>query len=119
MVAARSIDTIHGFAQLVIQFPKDIRFVVWLNHYWGRIENEGKSFEHMKVYRETKNQISALIQLPELKKETYGYDLADMLQQKLTFKEILERPEKNIMTRQRLKIVRDRLFDQLDNAGVL
>ena len=64
------LDTIHGFAQLVNQFSKEIRFVVWLNPYWGRIENEGKSFEHMKVYKDTKDQISALIQLPELKKET-------------------------------------------------
>lgn len=42
------LDTIHGFAQIVNQFPDDIRFVVWLNPSWGRIESEGKSFEQKK-----------------------------------------------------------------------
>ena len=42
-----------------------------------------------------------------------------MLQQKLTFDEVLSTPEKSIMTRQRLKIVRDQLFGQLDSARVI
>ena len=46
-------------------------------------------------------------------------DLTNMLQQKLTFREALEMPENNIMTRQRLKIVRDQLFNRMDNARVL
>jgi len=112
-------DTIHGFSQLVKQFSGDVQFVVWLNPYWGAIEHEGKAFEQMKVYRDNKDRISALIQIPDLKKETYGRDLTDMLQQKLTFNEVLEKPDKSIMTRQRLKIVRDQLFSQLDSAMVI
>ena len=113
------LDTTHGFSQLVNQFPDDVRFVVWLNPYWGKIESDGKSFEQMKVYRDNKDRISALIQIPDLKKETYGQDLTDTLQQKLTFNEVIESPARNIMTRQRLKIIRDQLFGQLDNAGVM
>lgn len=112
-------DTINGFGHLINQFSDEAQFVVWLNPYWGTIEHEGKSFEQMKVYKDNKDRISALIQIPDLKKETYGRDLTDMLQQKLTFKEALETPEKNIMTRQRLKIIRDQLFSQLDNARVI
>jgi len=42
-----------------------------------------------------------------------------MLQQKQTFNEILTDPERSIMTRQRLKIVRDQLFGQLDSTKVI
>lgn len=42
-----------------------------------------------------------------------------MLQQKMTFDEVLAMPEKSIMSRQRLKIIRDQLFEQLDNARVI
>lgn len=112
-------DTINGFAQLISQFADDAHFVVWLNPYWGMIEHEGKAFEQMKAYRENKDKISSLIQIPDLKKETYGRDLSEMLQQKLTFNEVLDMPEKSIMTRQRLKIIRDQLFGQLDNARVI
>lgn len=113
------VDTISGFSQLVKQFPKEAQFVVWLNPYWGAIEHDGKSFEQMKAYCENKDRIAAIIRIPALKEETYGYDLADMLQKRLTFKEALEDSSKSIMTRQRLKIIRDELFNQLDNAVVI
>jgi anion-transporting ArsA/GET3 family ATPase len=112
-------DTITGFAQLVKQFPKEVKFVVWLNPYWGKIEAEGKTFEQMKVYLENKDRISALITIPELKEETFGHDLSEMLRQKVTFQEAISSSNTNIMTKQRLKIVRDKLFNQLDNAMVL
>ncbi len=112
-------STINGFAQLINQFSNEAQFVVWLNPYWGAIEHEGKAFEQMKVYRENKDRISALIQIPDLKKETYGRDLTDMLQQKQTFNEALKTQERSIMTRQRLKLLRDQLFGQRDQARVI
>ncbi|KTD14350.1 ArsA-related P-loop ATPase [Legionella israelensis] len=112
-------DTITGFIHLVNQLPEDIRFVVWLNPYWGRIEHEGKPFEQLKVYKENKDRVAALIKIPDLKEETFGRDLTDMLQQKMTFNEAIDCPERNIMTRQRLKLIRDQLFSQIDNAMVI
>jgi Anion-transporting ATPase len=113
------LDTITGFIHLVNQLPEEVRFVVWLNPYWGKIEHEGKSFEQMKVYKDNKNRIEALINIPNLKEETFGKDLTDMLQQKITFNEAINLPERNIMTKQRLKLIRDQLFGQIDNAMVI
>ncbi|HAU2011325.1 TPA: conjugal transfer protein TraL, partial [Legionella pneumophila] len=49
----------------------------------------------------------------------FGRDLTDMLQQKMTFNEAINCPERNIMTKQRLKLIRDQLFGQIDNAMVI
>lgn len=107
-------DTVNGFVQLVRQFPEQTLFVVWLNPYWGTVKHEGKSFDQMKAYLENKDRIFAIIHIPTLKEETYGFDLNEMLQKRLTFDEAIASPSKNIMTRQRLKIIRDRLFEQLE-----
>ncbi|HAU0967546.1 TPA: conjugal transfer protein TraL [Legionella pneumophila] len=112
-------DTTHGFAQLITQFPEEVNFVVWLNPYWGEIKHEGMPFEKMKVYRENKERIAAIINIPDLKEETFGHDLSNMLQQKITFNEAIDSPDRNIMTRQRLKLIRDQLFSQIDNAMVI
>jgi len=112
-------DTVNGFAQLAAQFPVESSFIVWLNPYWGAIEHEGKSFEHMKAYLNNKDRVTAIVNMPTLKEETYGRDLADMLQAHLTFDEALANPALTIMTRQRLKIVKNQLFAQLDSAAVL
>lgn len=113
------LDTVSGFAQIASQFPAEAMFVVWLNPYWGPIEHDGKRFEHMKAYTANKARVTALIQIPALKEETYGRDFSEMLQARLTFDEALAMESRTIMTRQRLKIVRRQLFDQLDSAAVL
>lgn len=112
-------DTVSGFAQLAGQFPDECVFVVWLNPYWGPIEHEGKGFEQMKAYKDNKNRVSAIIQIPTLKEETYGRDFSEMLQARLTFDEALAMQSLTIMTRQRLKIVRAQIFGHLENAAVL
>ena len=113
------LDTLTGLTQLIRQFPADVPFVVWLNPYWGPIELEGKSFEQMKAYREHKDRISAIIPLPDLKKETFGRDLSDMLQAHLTFEEAMALSSITIMARQRLSIIKKQLFEQFSAVPVL
>ena len=112
-------DTVIGFTHLAAQFPSECVFVVWLNPYWGLIEHEGKGFEKMKAYTDNKARVSAIIQIPDLKEETYGRDFSEMLQERRTFDEALADSALTIMTRQRIKIVKSQLFQQLDNAAVL
>ena len=112
-------DTTSNFAQIASQFPLEAQFVAWLNPYWGPIEHEGKSFEQMNSYLANKARVSAIARIPVLKPETYGRDLSDMLQKRLTFDEALAMESLTIMTRQRLRIVKRLLFDQLDAAAVL
>ena len=112
-------DTLHGFTQLVKKFPADVSFVVWLNPYWGLIERDGKSFEQMKAYLENKDRVSAIIRLPDLKKETFGRDLSDMLQAHLTFEEAMALSSITIMARQRLSIIKKQLFEQFAAVPVL
>jgi len=113
------LDTVSGFAQLASQFPGECLFVVWLNPYWGPIEQAGKGFEQMKAYTANKARVTAIIQIPALKEETYGRDFSEMLQARRTFAEALAMESLTIMTRQRLKIVKRQLFAQLENAAVL
>ncbi|PXW89110.1 CobQ/CobB/MinD/ParA family nucleotide binding protein [Nitrosomonas sp. Nm84] len=110
-------DTLNGFQKMIKQFPEDVPFVVWLNPFWGKIELEGKNFESLRVYLENKNRVSAIINIPKYKPETFGRDLADALQAKLTFDDAIKQPESTIMSRQRISIIRGDLFDQLELAS--
>ncbi len=113
------LDTVNGFSQLASQFPDDATFVVWLNPFQGNIEHEGKTFEKMKAYLNNKDRVTAIIDLPKLKNETYGRDFSEMLESRLTFHEALNDESRMIMTRQRLKIIRDQIFSLLETAAVL
>ncbi|PSL90776.1 AAA family ATPase [Pseudomonas sp. R9.37] len=113
------IDTLSGLGQLVSQFPQEADFFVWLNPFWGPIEYEGKPFEKMKAYIENKARINAIINIPNLDPDTFGQDLSKMLQDRQTFEEALADASLTVMNRQRLKLIRTQLFDQLETAGIL
>lgn len=113
------LDTVSGFSQLVTQFPDEARFVVWLNPYWGPIEHQGKRFTELKAYGDNKERVSAIVEIPLLKEQTFGRDLSDMLQSRLTFDEAIMKESLSIMSRQRLKIVRGKLFDQFDELRLV
>lgn len=110
------LDTVSGFSQLVNQFPTETQFVVWLNPFWGPIQYEGKAFNEMKVFKENEHRIANVIEIPFLKEETFGRDLSDMLKERLTFDEAIKAESRTLMAKQRLKIVKDALFSQLEQS---
>jgi hypothetical protein len=112
-------DTVSGFSQLAGQFPTDAIFCVWLNPYWGPIAKDGKTFEQMRAYTDNKKRVSAIVEIPSLREDTFGRDFADMLQARLTFDEAIAMSELTIMTRQRLKIIQKELFGKMGSAAVL
>ncbi len=112
-------DTMHNLTVIVPQFPTEAKFIVWLNPFWGPIEDKGKTFELLPEYQSIKDRISAILQIPPLKLETFGRDLSEMLQERLTFEEAMADKKKTIMNRQRLRIVRDQLYGQLSFSKVM
>ena len=112
-------DTVSGLGQLASQFPQEAEFMVWLNPFWGAIEHEGKTFEQMRAFKDNKDRISSIIHVPNLDPDTFGKDLSQMLQDRVTFEQALADPNLTIMNRQRLKLIRTQLFAQLETAGVI
>ena len=113
------IDTLTGFANLIESFPAETKFVVWLNPYWGDIEMNGKRFEDMKTYQDNKTRVSAVIRIPPYKADTFGKDLSEILQSKLTFNEALDNKALPIMVRQRLNIIKKQLFTNIENVAAV
>lgn len=78
-----------------------------------------RRFEDFKAYKDNRDRVSAIVSIPQLKEETFGRDVSDMLRARLTFEEALQMDSLTIMARQRLKIFSSRLFEQMDAAVAL
>ena len=109
--------TLAGFASLVTQFPATVPFVVWLNPYHGVIDYEGKGFTDTKVYKENKARVVGIVQIPDVKKETFGIDIENMLKARRTFGEEQQAKGVVLMAKQRLKIFGRNAFAAI-NAGI-
>lgn len=104
------LDTLAGFTALTQQLPPSVRVVVWLNPFFGSITADDKTFEEFSAYKNNKDNIFAIVRLPELQRETFGANLMDMMKRRMTFDEALADPSYEIMDRQRLKIARQKIF---------
>jgi hypothetical protein len=69
------LDTLHGVAQLVWQLD-GVRFVVWLNPFWGPIADDGKNFEQMKAYQDVKKRSETVVNMPAFGDELFPQDIA-------------------------------------------
>jgi len=112
-------DTLAGFNSLISQFPDtNIRFVVWLNPYWGIIEHEGKNFFYMRLYELNRERILGVVNLPNLKAETFGRDLSDLLQSKRTFDQGAQDVTLPVMVRHRLGKIKKIIFSEISQLPI-
>lgn len=99
------LDTVKGLTSLLDDFPPSVRLVVWLNEFFGPIVNaQGKPFEEMPAYSDSRDRIFALVRLPMVSEEANS-DLRDMISKRLTFDEALARENNSI-----LRVQKSRLF---------
>jgi len=113
------VDTLAGFASVAEAFPAPAAIVVWLNPYHGPIEHEGKSFEQLKAYKDLKDRVAAIVTLPDLKRETFGADVQEMLAERKTLDEAMANAALPLMQRHRLGRVRDAVFGELAKAAII
>ncbi|GAA5110060.1 conjugal transfer protein TraL [Bartonella jaculi] len=108
-------DTLSGLFSICTQIPQTANIVVWKNEFFGPIIANGKNFEEMKIFEETKERISAIVTIPQQTSSTFGEDIKTMLDKNLTFNEITNSNEFSIMAKSRLARVKSMLFNQIDN----
>lgn len=107
-------DTLAGFAQLVEQMPVEVELVIWLNEFFGEIKAEGKTFEEMNVYLNNRGRVRGIIRIEKQTGSTFGEDVQNMLDSKLTFDEVAKSDSFGLMSKSRLNKVKKAIFEQLN-----
>lgn len=110
------LDTLSGFRSLATQLPEGTTLIVWLNEYFGPIEANGKGFEDMKAYQESKHKVSGIVRIPKQTSSTFGKDVESMLDRRLTFADIANTADFSLMAKQRLATIRRDLFAQMQQV---
>ncbi len=112
------LETLDGFAQLA-QHLQDRALVVWLNEFFGAVEFADKSFDDFKAVQANHAKILGKVRWLMRNPDTFGRDMRELLQRRLTLSEAIESADFNIVSRQRYKIVRDDVFRQLSEIDGL
>lgn len=105
-------DTLTGLERLAKDFSGKAKIIVWENQYFGEVVKNGKQLHEMDAIVKNIDSIASFITL-EKQDQLFGNDITRMLRDKLTFAEINGIPEYRIMSKQRIKIFKDKLFAQI------
>ena len=110
-------DTLNGFGE-VAKTTGLKNVVVWLNEYFGEVVGkEGKPFEELKIAQQYADRLVGSITIRERNSNTFGDDVKQMLERRLTFDSAIKSEEFSLVAKQRLAIVRRDLFEQIDRLG--
>jgi hypothetical protein len=112
------VDTLYGFKSLA-DSTSERNIVVWLNEYFGQIEQGGKRFEEMSAFQESGAKVCGSVHLKKLNQDTFGRDLEDVISRKLTLAEAIKDGPFSIMTKQRLRMIERDWYEQLDGLHLI
>jgi hypothetical protein len=111
-------DTLMGFKSLAESCePRSI--VVWINEYFGPVERDGKRFSQMAAFLEHQDTVAGTVLIPRRSPDTFGRDMEEMIARKLTFGEIAFATGFTLMSKQRLRMIQQNLFEQLEKLNLL
>lgn len=110
-------DTLNGLERLA-QSTSEKNVIVWLNEYFGEVSKDGRLFEEFNVAEEYASKLVGAVVIRERNPHTYGDDVRQMLERRLTFDEAIRSADFSLVSKQRLTIVRRELFEQLDKLAI-
>jgi adenylylsulfate kinase-like enzyme len=107
-------DTLNGFEKLA-QTTQERNVIVWLNEYFGEVEG----FTDLKVTQDNLEKLVGSVMIRERNPQTYGDDVRQMLQRRLTFEEAIRSEEFSLVSKQRLTIFRRDIFEQIEQLALV
>ena len=110
-------DTLNGLERLA-QTTLEKNVIVWLNEYFGEVTKDGKTFEEFQIAEEYASKLVGTVVIRDRNPHTFGDDIRQMLEQRLTFDEAIKDEEFFLVSKQRLAIVRREMFEQLDKLAI-
>jgi hypothetical protein len=70
-------DMLLGFKTLA-ETAAEKSLVVWINEYFGEIEQDGKTFDQMQVFLDNREKVLTSIGIPQRSPDLYGFDIRHM-----------------------------------------
>lgn len=111
-------ETYNGLTFIKKQLGREINVIAWLNPLNGEITTENKIL--IESYLD-ENPTDLWLEIPLKNKDLFGRDIEKMRTQKLTYKQVAksESPDFQMMTKRRLDMYKNEIFDQLAELEVL
>ena len=117
LIAGRPMDdTLRGL-QAILDFTV-ATVLVWENERDGPIIRNGVRFVDSALFNDNTNRLRGSIRIHERDPDTFGDDLKLLTSRSMTYREMLDSEEFMTMAKQRMMMMREDIFLQLEGIGL-
>ncbi|MCC8108311.1 MAG: hypothetical protein LIQ30_04545 [Planctomycetes bacterium] len=109
--------TLQTLDELVENTPSDLPVSVWINQKNGRVEYKGKCFEESERFYDYQCRIKAITYIP-LWRPDMQINVAEMLEDAVTFDQALRMDTFDLVSKQRLTMAKRYLYSAIEKSGV-
>ncbi len=110
--------TLATLDELMHETPKEVKACIWINQKNGKVEYQGTQFEDSDRYNEYRERIGTVCYIPLWRSDMQA-DVAEMLEEALTFKAAQQAPIFDIVSKQRLIMAKRYLYTAIERAEVI
>jgi len=108
-------DTVTGF--VTTARATNAALVLWENEYFGLLQTaSGKRFTESQTYQDHAHKLLGRVRLPLRNSDSFAADIKKVNTARLTLDEVMLNEKFNLMEKQRIKIVYEDVFEQLDRV---
>lgn len=130
--------TIDGFQDLARQMPithdaanpktsQPLKFIIWINPYFGAVTGNGKTFEDTAAYQTYKSRIQGFVQMPNTRRnELFDKAMSSCLARRWTFRQFIDAASNpdasekiSLMAASRMVSTRDEYYANLDAMRII
>ena len=106
--------TTQNFDTVAKAFGDGASIVVWLNHFWEKVSRDGKPFTEWRTYRNNRERVHTVLEIPKMTSDTSAADFAQMLKENLSFAEA-SGPQSHfrVMQRSHLRKIKRVMFEAM------
>ena len=109
--------TLQTLDETIVNTPSDVNVAVWINQKNGKVEYQGKSFEESDRYADYQGRIRNVTYIPLWRTDMQA-NVADMLEDAVTFEQAVRMDTFDLMAKQRLTMAKRYLYASVEKSGV-
>lgn len=109
--------TLKTLDELMASTPDEASAAIWINQKNGPVEYNGKLFEESERFDDYKSRIRSITYIP-LWRSDMRKNVADMLEEAVTFNATMQMPSFDLMGKQRLRMAQRYLYQAIERSGV-
>lgn len=111
-------ESLAGLNSLIEQSSRYMKLAIWLDETRANVSLHGKLFNQMPIYKRNSKRICAVIRSAHLSDKLFRNNFSTMLEKRMAFADTMKSKVFDLITKQRLVLIKRSIFEQIGTSSL-